>query len=133
VVLSGNGGRGGAAVLALLGLHWGWAADTLACTAGLRPRAKVGGSSGACVARLTWLAAQGEVGGGGGAAALALLALLGFRLSALVGCWGYCNGGGIGSNVGVLEAARRRWGVVGYASAGILQVGVEVGALAGWC
>ncbi len=52
---SGGGsssGRGGAVVLALLGLRQGRAADTLAHAVPLRPRA-AGGVSGTC---FTWLA-----------------------------------------------------------------------------
>ena len=44
------------AQVALLGLHWSWAADKLACTARLQPRAKmVGEGRGACNARLLLL------------------------------------------------------------------------------
>ncbi len=37
--------QGVGAVLALLGLHWGWAADALACAACLQPSAKRWGGS----------------------------------------------------------------------------------------
>ncbi len=91
--------------LALLGLCWVQAAEALACAARLQPRAKMGGLQLllACAACLRPRAKMGGVqwsslfsaciAGGtglscGGAAALALLALLGFHLSAFGGCWG---------------------------------------------
>ncbi len=76
MALAGGGDRGGAAAVALLGLHWVWAADALACTARSRPGAEARGGSGVCwrwwqgrgssarFAQLALLAAEGEVGGG---------------------------------------------------------------------
>jgi hypothetical protein len=69
-----RGWQGGAAVLHLLGLRQGRAADAVACAACSRPRAKVGDGQ-----RLSqvhpWTSAAVTALAGGGGAALALLGL----------------------------------------------------------
>ncbi len=67
-----QGGRGGAAALALLGLRRGWAADVVARTACLRPRAKVGESQ-RCSRVHPWTSVAMMAPAGGGGAAIALL------------------------------------------------------------
>jgi hypothetical protein len=74
--------------LALIGSHWGWAADASACAAGLQPRAKVGEGQRRLRCSSHFAGGPGQSWGGGRAAVLALLTLLGLRLFALAGCWG---------------------------------------------
>ncbi len=88
-VLASEGGRGGAAALALLGLHQGQATVASACAADMRPRAKLGEGQrcSRCLAHFAGGPGQGW-GGGGGAVAFVSLTLLSLHSSALVGCWG---------------------------------------------
>ncbi len=71
VALAGRG----AAALALLGSHWGRAADAVARAAHLQPRAKVGGGGSAALAGISVDVCGGNGAGRGGRAALALLGL----------------------------------------------------------
>ena len=62
------------------------------------------------VARLTSLAAQGEIGGGGGRGSSARVAQLALVRVALAGCWGWCVGRVAGEWAAILRVLACRRG-----------------------